>query len=104
MNFSITEQTKMVTATSELARNMLIYAGGGLVYIEEIEVGVRRGLQVTFEDNGPGIPDIQLALTDGYTTGEGMGLGLSGSKRLVDDFEIHSEIGQGTRIVIVKWK
>jgi serine/threonine-protein kinase RsbT len=104
LGFSITDQTKLVTATSELARNMLIYAGGGVVYIEELEVGTRRGLQAVFEDHGPGIPDITLALTDGYTTGTGMGLGLSGSKRLVDDFDIHSEVGQGTRVVIIKWK
>jgi len=102
--FSLVEQTKMVTATSELARNTLIYGGGGTVQVEALTRGNRHGLRVSFMDQGPGIPDIAQAMTDGYTTGEGLGLGLGGAKRLVNDFEITSSPGAGTRVCITKWK
>jgi len=102
--FSLVEQTKMVTATSELARNTLIYGGGGTVQLEALTRGNRHGLRVSFMDQGPGIPDIAQAMTDGYTTGEGLGLGLGGAKRLVNDFEITSSPGAGTRVCITKWK
>lgn len=101
---SVVDQTKVVTAASELARNLLIYGGGGHVLLELLQQGMRRGLRLSFIDEGPGIPDLELALKDGYTSGKGMGLGLSGAKRLVNEFEIHSEVGKGTRVVITKWK
>jgi serine/threonine-protein kinase RsbT len=101
---SLVDQTKVVTAASELARNLLIYGGGGEVRIEMLEEGVRRGLRVIFEDQGPGIPDIEQALKDGFTSGKGMGLGLGGAKRLVSEFEIVSKVGEGTRVTITKWK
>jgi serine/threonine-protein kinase RsbT len=101
---SVVDQTKIVTAASELARNLLIYGGGGDVHLEQLQQGMRKGLKLSFVDQGPGIPDIEQALKDGYTSGKGMGLGLGGAKRLVNDFEIHSEVGKGTRIVITKWK
>lgn len=104
LGFSLIDQTKLVTATSELARNTLEHGGGGTVRIEMLAEGLKKGIRLTFEDQGPGIPDMKLALTDGYTTGNGMGLGLSGSKRLVNEFEIFSEVGKGTRVVITKWK
>jgi len=104
LGFGIVDQTKMITAASELARNMLDYGGGGAVRFEALQEGPRKGLRLTFEDRGPGIPDIALALTDGYTTGGGMGLGLSGSKRLVNEFEIASRPGEGTRVMITRWK
>jgi serine/threonine-protein kinase RsbT len=102
--FSLVEQTKMVTATSELARNTVIHGGGGTAQLEALTRGNRRGLRVIFVDQGPGIPDIAQALTDGYTTGEGLGLGLGGAKRLVNEFEIASRPGAGTRVCITKWK
>lgn len=106
LSFSLVEQTKMVTAASELARNALIHGGGGEAILEILAgEGTRRsGLRLTFQDNGPGIPDIERAMTDGYTTGDGLGLGLSGSRRLSNEFEIHSEVGVGTRITITRWK
>jgi|SRR6187455_372355 serine/threonine-protein kinase RsbT len=104
LGFSIIEQTKIVTAASELARNTVIHGGGGSVLIEEVTNGIRKGIRLTFEDRGPGIPDIGLALKDGYTTGGGLGLGLSGSRRLMNEFEIASQLGVGTRVVVVKWK
>ena len=104
LKFSLVDQTKMVTAASELARNTLIHGKGGTVDLQIVEDGDRRGLRLVFEDKGPGIPDIELALKDGYTTGNGMGLGLGGSKRLVNEFEIASEVGQGTRVAITRWK
>jgi serine/threonine-protein kinase RsbT len=104
LGFSLIDQTKIVTAASELARNMVDYGGGGKLQLEALSEGIRRGLRLTFEDQGPGIPDIELALKDGYTTGGGLGLGLSGSKRLVNEFEIVSRVGEGTRIAITKWK
>src|SRR3954468_895848 len=93
--FSLVDQTKMITAASELARNALDHGGGGTVRLEALEDRGRMGLRLTFEDQGPGIPDLDRALTDGYTTGRGMGMGLSGSKRLVNEFEIHSRVGEG---------
>ena len=104
LGFSLIDQTKIVTAASELARNMVDYGGGGKLRLEALSEGIRRGLRLTFEDQGPGIPDIELALKDGYTTGGGLGLGLSGSKRLVNEFEIVSRVGEGTRITLTKWK
>jgi serine/threonine-protein kinase RsbT len=104
LGFSLVDQTKMITAASELARNSLDYGGGGAVRFEVIQDGVKRGLRLVFEDQGPGIPDIDLALTDGYTTGKGMGLGLGGAKRLVNVFEITSRLGEGTRVTITRWK
>ena len=101
---SLVDQTKIVTAASELARNLLIYGGGGEVRLELLQEGIRRGLRVTFEDHGPGIPDIEQALRDGYTSGHGMGLGLGGAKRLVNDFDIRSKPGDGTRVTITRWK
>ncbi|SNT07678.1 serine/threonine-protein kinase RsbT [Streptosporangium subroseum] len=103
MGLSLVDQTKVVTAASELARNALVYAGGGQVRIEIVQKGVRRGLRLTFSDDGPGIPDIQQALTDGWTTGGGLGLGLSGSRRLVDEFDLRSAPGEGTLITVTKW-
>jgi serine/threonine-protein kinase RsbT len=102
--FSLVDQTKMITAASELARNTLDYGGGGTMRLEGLQEGTRKGLRLTFEDHGPGIPDIGLALTDGYTTGHGLGLGLSGAKRLVNEFDIESRVGQGTRVTITRWK
>jgi len=104
LGLGIVDQTKIVTAASELARNTLDYGGGGEARLEVVEVGLRRGLRVAFEDHGPGIADIELALTDRYTTGGGLGLGLSGAKRLSNEFEISSVLGQGTCVVITRWK
>jgi serine/threonine-protein kinase RsbT len=102
--FSLVDQTKIVTAASELARNTLDYGGGGTVKLQALQDGIRRGLRLTFEDQGPGIPDIELALKDGYTTGNGLGMGLSGTKRLVNEFNIVSHVGKGTCVTIIKWK
>jgi serine/threonine-protein kinase RsbT len=102
--FSLVDQTKMVTAASELARNTVDYGGGGTVRLELIVDGSRRGLRVAFDDQGPGIPDIEKALTDHYTTGTGLGLGLGGARRLVNEFNISSRLGEGTRVVITRWK
>jgi serine/threonine-protein kinase RsbT len=104
LGFSLVDQTKIVTAASELARNVLVHGGGGKVCIELLQSNSRRGLRLAFEDRGKGIPDIELALRDGYTTGGGLGLGLGGSKRLVNEFEIVSRPGEGTRVTITKWK
>jgi serine/threonine-protein kinase RsbT len=105
IGFSLVDQTKIVTAASELARNIIIYAGGaGNLVLEEVHVDGRQGLRLTFEDQGPGIPNIELALRDGYTTGGGLGLGLSGARRLSNEFDIKSEVGVGTRITITRWK
>jgi len=104
LGFSLVDQTKMITAASELARNTVDYGGGGNVILETLNDGGRRGLRLTFEDKGPGIPDIQLALKDGWTSGNGLGLGLSGAKRLVNDFHLESKVGEGTKIVITRWK
>jgi len=102
--FSLVDQTKIVTAASELARNTVIYGGGGTLVWELLLDGMRKGVRLTFQDQGPGIPNLELALTDGWTSGKGMGMGLSGSKRLVNDFEIQSEPGNGTRVMIARWK
>ena len=103
VKLSLVDQTKLVTAASELARNTLVYGGGGSVEVERITNGRRNGIKIVFADEGPGIVDVDLALTDGYTTGGGLGLGLSGARRLVDEFEINTAVGQGTKISIVKW-
>ena len=100
----LVDQTKIVTAASELARNTLIYGGGGVARLEAVRNGVHNGLRLTFEDHGPGIADIELAMKDGYTTGGGLGLGLSGSKRLSNEFEIVSKPGEGTRVTITRWR
>ncbi|MFC7516501.1 anti-sigma regulatory factor [Herbaspirillum sp. GCM10030257] len=104
IGFSLIDQTKMVTAASELARNTLRYGGGGESHILKVTNGGRRGLSLSFIDHGPGIPDVALALKDGYTTGGGLGLGLSGAKRLSDEFEIITAPGEGTTVSITKWK
>ena len=104
LRFSLVDQTRIITAASELARNTLQHGGGGSVAIEIVENGTRRGLRLTFKDQGPGIPDLELAMKDGYTTGGGLGLGLSGSKRLVNEFAILSKVGEGTEVSITKWK
>ncbi|HTZ24603.1 MAG TPA: ATP-binding protein [Streptosporangiaceae bacterium] len=101
---SLVDQTKVVTAASELARNALVHAGGGMARVEVAESAAgRTGIRVTFTDEGPGIPDVDLALTDGWTTGDGLGLGLSGARRLVDEFELVSKPGAGTSVVVAKW-
>ena len=102
--FSLVDQTKMITAASELARNALEYGGGGTVLLEQLNDGSKRGVRLTFEDQGPGIPDVDLALRDGYTTGGGLGLGLSGARRLSNEFAIDSAPGKGTRVAITRWK
>jgi serine/threonine-protein kinase RsbT len=104
LGLGLVDQTKFVTAASELARNTLDHGGGGTVQIERVQNERKTGIRLVFEDEGPGIPDIALALTEGYTSGHGMGLGLSGSKRLSHEFEIWSEVGKGTRVSIVRWK
>ena len=104
LGLGLVDQTKIVTAASELARNTLDYGGGGTVLLETLENGVRSGLRLTFEDQGPGIANIAQALTDGYTSGNGMGLGLGGAKRLSHEFEITSTPGEGTRVSILRWK
>lgn len=104
LNFSLVDQTKMVTATSELSRNTVVYGGGGHMAWEIVTAGVRQGLRLRFEDRGPGIADMSLAMTDGWTSGGGLGMGLSGSKRLVDEFDIRSAPGEGTCVTITRWK
>lgn len=104
MKFSLVEQTKIVTAVSEIARNALIYGGGGLGKFEILESGGKIGLHLTIEDDGPGIGDVTQALKDGFTSGGGMGLGLGGARRLMDDFDIVTAPGQGTKISMTKWK
>jgi serine/threonine-protein kinase RsbT len=102
--FGLVDQTKMVTAASELARNAVVYGGGGVMRWEVLSEGIRRGLRLHFVDEGPGIPDLAQALTDGWTSGSGMGLGLSGAKRLVNEFDIESAAGRGTRVTVTRWK
>ncbi len=104
IGLGLVDQTKIVTAASELARNTLDYGGGGTARLQIVQTGVGKGLKLTFEDKGPGIPDLELALKDGYTTGNGLGLGLSGAKRLSNDFELESKVGEGTRVSITRWK
>lgn len=103
VGLNLIDQTKIVTAASEIARNALEYGGGGHVLIEMIMNGKKRGVRLTFEDTGPGIADIELALKDGYTTGAGLGLGVGGAKRLCNEFQIESKIGVGTRVVLARW-
>ena len=104
LGFSLVDQTKLVTAASELGRNILNYGGGGEMQIIRLAEGVRIGLKLVFVDRGPGIPDIELAMKDGYTTGGGMGLGLGGAKRLSNEFSIQSKVGSGTTVTITRWK
>lgn len=104
VGLSLVDQTKIVTAASELARNMLDYGGGGIVTMEKLDDGIKRGLRLTFEDHGPGIPDIQQALKDGFTSGTGLGLGLGGARRLCNEFSIESTPGVGTKVTIARWK
>ncbi|HEY1724127.1 MAG TPA: anti-sigma regulatory factor [Steroidobacteraceae bacterium] len=104
LGFSLVDQTKMVTAASELARNALIYGGGGQMHWERVEEGAHRGLRLTFSDQGPGIANLELAMSDGWSSGTGLGMGLSGARRLVNQFEIDSKVGEGTRVIITRWK
>lgn len=104
LGFNLVDQTKIVTASSELARNTLDYGGGGVALLETVRNGSRNGLRITFEDEGPGIANIEQALKDGFTSGSGMGLGLGGAKRLSNEFSIESELGRGTRVTILRWK
>ena len=104
IKFTLVDQTKMITAASELSRNTVVYGGGGEMRWEIVTKGIKTGLCPAFEDKGPGIADIDLALTDGWTSGSGMGVGLSGSKRLVNDFEIRSAVGEGTCVTVTRWK
>jgi serine/threonine-protein kinase RsbT len=104
LGFNLVDQTKIVTAASELARNTLQHGGGGIVIIDSVEEIGKRGLRLIFEDQGPGIADIQAALKDGFTTGTGLGLGLGGARRLSNDFQIASKPGEGTRIMITRWR
>jgi serine/threonine-protein kinase RsbT len=104
IKLSLVEQTKVVTAASELGRNLLVYGGGGEVRLDIVRDGARNGLRVIFEDRGPGIPDVEQALKDGFTTGTGLGLGLGGARRLVNDFDIVSNAAEGTRVTITKWR
>ncbi len=104
VGLSLVDQTKIVTAASEIARNTLVYGGGGTARLEIVRNGTRRGVRLVFEDQGPGIPDVKLALTDGYTSGGGLGLGLGGARRLSSEFEIISSPGQGTTVTLTRWK
>lgn len=104
LKFSLVDQTKMVTAASELARNAWIYGGGGVMHWDVLSDGGKQGLRLAFADEGPGIPNMDLAMTDGWTSGNGLGMGLTGAKRLVNEFEIESKVGAGTRVTITRWK
>lgn len=104
LGFSLVDQTKIVTAASELARNAVTHGGGGIARIESVERAGRMGIRLTFEDRGPGIPDVNAAMRDGFTTGSGLGLGLGGAKRLSNEFEIRSRVGEGTTVTITRWK
>lgn len=104
LGFSLVDQTKMVTATSELARNTVIYGGGGVMIWTYLSVNGKTGLRLTFKDHGPGIPDVDLAMMDGWTSGGGLGKGLPGTKRLVNEFELKTEVGVGTEVTITRWK
>ena len=104
IGLSLVDQTKLITAASELARNTIKYGGGGAVYLDKLADGLRQGVGLGFVDSGPGIADVELALRDGYTTGGGLGLGLGGSKRLVDEVDIDTRPGEGTAVAVVKWK
>ncbi|MGN6527419.1 MAG: anti-sigma regulatory factor [Burkholderiaceae bacterium] len=102
--FSLVDQTKMITAASELSRNTVVYGGGGEMRWEILTEGIRTGVRLWFEDKGPGIPDVDLALTDGWTSGSGMGVGLSGSRRLVNEFELRTVVGEGTCVTVTRWR
>ena len=104
INFSLVDQTKMITAASELSRNTVVYGGGGEMRWQVVSNGSKTGLRLAFEDKGPGIPDLALALTDGWTSGKGLGVGLSGSRRLVNEFDIRTAVGEGTCVTITRWK
>src|SRR5580693_8418272 len=104
LGFGLVDQTKIVTAASELARNVLVHGAGGTVKLEALNDGARKGLRLIFEDHGPGITDLELAMKDGYSTGTGLGLGLSGSKRLSNEFDLYSKVGEGTRVTITRWR
>lgn len=104
IGMSLLNQTKIITAASELVRNMLKYAKGGEVIIEVVSKGRENGIRLTFDDKGPGIPDVKNAMTDGFSTGKSLGLGLPGTRRLVNEFDIRSEVGKGTTVTIIKWK
>ena len=104
ISFSLVDQTKMITAASELSRNTVVYGGGGEMRWQIVTKGPKTGLRLAFEDKGPGIPDLTLALTDGWTSGKGMGVGLSGSRRLVNEFDIRTAVGEGTCVTITRWK
>ncbi len=104
LRFGLVDQTKIVTAASEIARNTVVYGGGGELRLEAINDDVRKGLRLTFEDKGPGIADVDLALRDGFTTGAGLGLGLGGAKRLCNEFNVDSRPGNGTRVMLLRWK
>ncbi len=104
IGLSLVDQTKVVTAASELARNTVVYGGGGTARIEAVRDTGRRGVRLIFEDHGPGIPDIEAAMKDGYTTGTGLGLGLGGARRLSSEFRIESRTGEGTRVELIRWK
>jgi len=104
IGMSIVNQTKIITAASELVRNMLKYGNGGVVYIEIVSKGRENGVRLVFQDKGPGIPDIKLAMKDGYSTGKSLGLGLPGARRLVSEFDLKSELGKGTTVTVIKWK
>jgi len=101
---SLVDQTKLVTAASELARNTLVHGGGGRAEVQQVTNGRRNGLRITFVDDGPGIPDVDRAFADGYSTGSGLGLGLSGSRRLMDEFELTTDVGVGTTVTAIKWE
>ena len=104
IKFGLVDQTKLITAASELSRNTLVYGHGGEMRWEIVQQGIRTGLRLSFEDQGPGIADVALALTDGWTSGSGMGVGLSGSRRLVNDFDLRTEVGKGTCVTVTRWK
>ena len=104
LKFSLVDQTKMITAASELSRNTVVYGGGGEMRWQVLTLGLKTGLRLEFEDHGPGIADVELALTDGWTSGSGLGMGLSGSRRLVNEFDIRTAVGVGTCVTIVRWK
>lgn len=104
LGFSLVDQTKIVTAASELARNTVLHGGGGVVHLQTLQRNGRAGIRLVFEDKGPGIADVDLAMKDGHTTAGGLGLGLGGSKRLVNEFDIWSRIGEGTRVTVIRWK
>ena len=104
LGFTLVDQTKIVTATSELARNTLVYGGGGTLRLEALNSGLKRGLRLVFADQGPGIANVDMALRDGYTTGSGLGLGLGGARRLMSEFDLWSRPGEGTRVTVTKWR